>query len=99
MAETPEEVQRSRAAFARIRQWGDPVLREKARPVEEFDEALAAQIADMQRIMLDADGAGLAATQVGILRRLFVYRLADDEQPRGVGNPAIGCAGGGGVMA
>src|SRR5262249_3349451 len=93
MAETPEEIQRSRAAFARIRQWGDPVLREKARPVESFDEALADQITDMQRIMVDADGAGLAATQVGILRRLFVYRLPDDDDPRVVVNPEIVTAG------
>jgi peptide deformylase len=93
MADTPEEIQRSRAAFARIRQWGDPVLREKARPVETFDAALADQIADMQQIMVDADGAGLAATQVGILRRLFVYRLPDDDDPRVVVNPEIVTAG------
>jgi peptide deformylase len=93
MAETPEEIERARRAFARIRQWGDPVLREKARPVDSFDSALADQIADMQRIMVDADGAGLAATQVGILRRLFVYRLPDDEAPRAIVNPEIVDAG------
>ena len=93
MAETPEEIERARRAFARIRQWGDPVLREKARPVDSFDSALADQIADLQQIMADADGAGLAATQVGILRRLFVYRLPDDEEPRVIVNPEIVSSG------
>ena len=66
-------------AFALIRQWGDPVLRERARPVEEFGDAFAQQVSELVEIMRDADGAGLAATQVGSLRRVFVYRLPDDE--------------------
>ena len=60
--------------FAVIRQWGDPALREKARPIDEFDTALAEQVAELKSVMLDADGAGLAATQVGVLRRVFVYQ-------------------------
>jgi peptide deformylase len=74
--------------FAVIRQWGDPALREKARPIDEFDTALAEQVEELKSVMLDADGAGLAATQVGVLRRVFVYRLAD-EPPRVVINPVI----------
>jgi peptide deformylase len=66
-------------AFAHIRQWGDPVLRERARPVETFDAAFAQQVSELVQLMQDADGAGLAATQVGSLRRVFVYRLPDDE--------------------
>jgi peptide deformylase len=66
-------------AFAHIRQWGDPVLRETARPVETFDAAFAQQVSELEQLMRDADGAGLAATQVGSLRRVFVYRLSDDE--------------------
>jgi peptide deformylase len=67
-------------AFAHIRQWGDPVLRETARPVETFDAAFAQQVSELEQLMRDADGAGLAATQVGSLRRVFVYRLPDDEE-------------------
>ena len=65
--------------FEHIRQWGDPVLREKARPVETFDRAFAQQVAELESLMRGAEGAGLAATQVGSLRRVFVYRLPDDE--------------------
>jgi peptide deformylase len=67
-------------AFAHILQWGDPVLRETARPVETFDAAFAQQVSELEQLMKDADGAGLAATQVGSLRRVFVYRLPDDEE-------------------
>jgi peptide deformylase len=80
------------SAFTHIRQWGDPVLREKARPVETFDRAFAEQVAEMEELMRGADGAGLAATQVGSLQRVFVYRLPDDEDAapaRVVVNPAI----------
>ncbi len=79
-------------AFALIRQWGDPVLRERARAVEEFDDAFAQQVSELVEIMRGADGAGLAATQVGALRRVFVYRLpddADDAPARVVVNPKI----------
>ncbi|HEX4436619.1 MAG TPA: peptide deformylase [Solirubrobacteraceae bacterium] len=58
-----------------IRQLGDPVLRLAARPVSQIDEVLGAQLRRMARTLEEADGAGLAATQVGILRRAFVYRL------------------------
>jgi peptide deformylase len=79
-------------AYAHIRQWGDPVLRERARPVETFDAAFAQQVSELERLMRDADGAGLAATQVGSLRRVFVYRLPDDEDDapaRVVVNPEL----------
>jgi peptide deformylase len=78
--------------FAHIRQWGDPVLRETARPVETFDAAFAQQVSEMDSLMKGADGAGLAATQVGSLRRVFVYRLPDDDEgapARVVANPVI----------
>jgi len=78
--------------FAHIRQWGDPVLRETARPVEAFDAAFAQQIAELDSLMRGADGAGLAATQVGSLRRVFVYRLPDDDDnapARVVVNPEL----------
>jgi peptide deformylase len=80
------------SAFTHIRQWGDPVLREKARPVETFDRAFAQQVSELTELMKGADGAGLAATQVGSLRRVFVYRLPDDDDDapvRVVVNPEI----------
>jgi peptide deformylase len=79
-------------AFAHIRQWGDPVLRETARPVETFDRAFAQQVAELESLMRGAEGAGLAATQVGSLRRVFVYRLPEDPEhapARVVVNPEI----------
>ena len=79
-------------SFALIRQWGDPVLRERARAVDEFDAAFVQQVAELESIMRGADGAGLAATQVGSLRRVFVYRLPDDEEhapARVVVNPQL----------
>ena len=68
------------------------MLREKARPVETFDAAFEQQVAELDSLMKGADGAGLAATQVGSLRRVFVYRLPDDEDDapaRVVVNPEL----------
>ena len=65
--------------FEHIRQWGDPVLRETARPVETFDRAFAQQVSELESLMRGADGAGLAATQVGSLQRVFVYQRPDEE--------------------
>jgi peptide deformylase len=79
-------------AYAHIRQWGDPVLRERARTVETFDDAFAQQVSELAQLMRDAEGAGLAATQVGSLQRVFVYRLSDDEDDapaRVVVNPQL----------
>jgi peptide deformylase len=78
--------------YAHIRQWGDPVLREKARPVETFDRAFTQQVSELAELMRAADGAGLAATQVGSLQRVFAYRLPDDEDDapaRVVVNPEL----------
>jgi peptide deformylase len=71
----PEVAARRSAALARIRKFGDPVLRTRARPVERFDETLATEVDQMGRLMSDALGVGLAATQVGVLHRLLVYRV------------------------
>ena len=82
----------SERVFSLIRQWGDPVLRERARSVERFDATFAQQVSELESVMRGADGAGLAATQVGSLRRVFVYRLPDDEDAapaRVVVNPEI----------
>ena len=58
---------------------GDPVLRAKCRPVEKFDARLHALIDDMIETMRDADGVGLAAPQVGILRRVVVIECTEGE--------------------
>jgi len=79
---------RRRLALAQIRQYPDSALRLVAKPVERFDDDLAALVERMVRLMRDAQGVGLAATQVGILRRLFVFEV-DGEEPRAVVNPQV----------
>jgi peptide deformylase len=74
-------------ALSRIRQYGDPVLRMRAREVEEFDDDLARLADRMTALMHDANGVGLAATQVGVLRRLFVF--LDDGEDRVLVNPVL----------
>jgi peptide deformylase len=76
----PEQEARRRLALAQIRQYPDPVLRMKAREVEAFDDELARLVQRMGRLMHDALGVGLAATQVGILRRVFVFQLQPDDE-------------------
>jgi len=79
---------RRRLALAQIRQWGDPVLRMRAGEVEEFDDDLKRLTKRMTLVMRDAHGVGLAANQVGIVRRVFVFE--PEEQPaRAVVNPVI----------
>jgi peptide deformylase len=74
----PETLARRDAALRHIRAFGDPVLRERARPVEAFDHTLREEVETMAELMDDALGVGLAATQVGILHRVLVYRVPDD---------------------
>ena len=62
-----------------IRIIGDPVLHTPARPVEEFDESLKALVVDMFDTMAAAEGVGLAANQIGVGLRLFVYNCPDEE--------------------
>ena len=74
-------------ALARIRQYGDPALRMKAREVGEVDEDVRRLAERMTALMHEAQGVGLAATQVGVLRRLFVF--VDDGEDRVLVNPVI----------
>jgi peptide deformylase len=74
-------------ALSRIRQYGDSVLRMQARDVESFDEDLERLVERMTALMHEASGVGLAATQVGVLRRLFVF--VDDGEDRVLVNPTI----------
>jgi peptide deformylase len=75
----PQEEARRLAALAQIRQYPDPVLRMEAPEVEEFDEDLERLVERMKSLMADAFGLGLAAPQVGILRRAFVFQVDEDE--------------------
>ena len=75
-------------ALAQIRQYGDPALRLKAHEVAEFDDDLRRLVDRMISLMHDAQGVGLAATQVGVLRRLFVFE-PDEDGPRAVVNPVV----------
>jgi peptide deformylase len=72
-----------------IRQWGDPTLRLVAREVEQIDDILRRQVLRMQRRLAAAEGAGLAATQIGLLRRVFVFRLAVDREIEALCNPRV----------
>ena len=85
----PEREARRQLALAQIRQYPDPALRMRAREVEDFDEDLARLAERMSALMRDANGVGLAATQVGVLRRLFVFQAGEDEEPVAVVNPQI----------
>jgi peptide deformylase len=80
---------RRRLALAQIRQYPDAALKMQARPVEEFDDELRTLVDRMKRLMHDANGIGLAATQVGVLQRLFVFHPNEDDDPVAVVNPEI----------
>jgi len=80
-------------ALAQIRQYGDPALRLTAHEVTEFDDDLRRLVDRMIALMHDAQGVGLAATQVGVLRRVFVFE-PDDQGPRAIVNPAVVSRGG-----
>jgi peptide deformylase len=90
----PEVAARRDAALVHVRQYGDPVLRAEARPVEVFDERLREEIARMAGLMNDALGIGLAATQVGVLNRVLVYRVEHDSPVNALVNPVIEWSGG-----
>ena len=74
-------------ALSRIRQYGDAALRMKAREVESFDADLGRLVERMTALMHEANGVGLAATQVGVLRRIFVF--VEEGEDRVVVNPVI----------
>jgi peptide deformylase len=84
----PEREARRQLAFAQIRQYPDPVLRMEARPIEDFDDDLRRLVARLTQLMKDANGVGLAAPQLGALRRVFVFVPEENEVARLV-NPVI----------
>ena len=84
-----EREARRRAALAQIRQYPDPVLRMEAREVEAFDESVTALVERMTRLMEEARGVGLAATQLGILRRVLIYQAAEEDPVSVLVNPRL----------
>jgi peptide deformylase len=78
---------RRRVALAQIRQYPDPALRMKANEVEGFDEELASLVERLEQLLQDANGLGLAATQIGVLRRVFVFQPDPEQEPVALVNP------------
>ena len=72
-----------------IRIVGDPVLRQRAAEVADIDARLVRLAEDMIPTMYEAAGLGLAAPQIGVQKRLFVYDLRDDRGPQVLVNPTI----------
>ena len=83
----PEAEARRRLALAQIRQYPDPVLRMQAREVEEFDGDLEKLVERLQHLLREASGLGLAATQIGVLRRVFVFLPDPEQEPVALVNP------------
>ena len=75
-------------ALAQIRQYPDVALKLAAKEVTDFDDDLRRLVERMERLMHDAQGVGLAATQLGVLRRLFLFQ-PDAETTHAVVNPRL----------
>jgi peptide deformylase len=89
----PEVAARRAAALAHVRKFGDPVLRSKARPIEVFDDALRDEVSRMAGLMHDSMGIGLAATQLGTLHRVLVYRVEHSSPVNALINPELEWSG------
>lgn len=76
-------------ALSQIRQYPDPVLRMKAHEVEAYDDDLARLVERLEHLLHDASGLGLAATQVGVLRRVFVFQPDPEEELLALVNPRL----------
>jgi len=84
-----EREARRRLALAQVRQYPDPVLRMKANEVEELDDSVTGLVERMRGLMSEARGVGLAAPQLGILRRVLVYQTGEDEPFVALVNPRL----------
>jgi len=76
-------------AIRTIRVEDDPILRKKSKEVTVFDEKLQLLVDDMIETMHDSDGVGLAAPQIGVLKRVVVIDLYDEEGPIALINPVM----------
>jgi len=79
----------ARVSSYAIRLYGDPVLRQRAAEVDTVDGVLKQLAQDMAATMYEAPGVGLAAPQVGVQKRIFVYDTGDGLGPRTVVNPVL----------
>lgn len=86
---TESERARRDRALAEVRQFGDPVLRSRASEMSGLGPELEREAERMIALMQDAMGVGLAATQLGVMRRLLVFQSALDATPRAVANPVV----------
>lgn len=68
-------------ALLNIVKEGDDVLRKKSKPVAEITPKIITLLDDMRDTLIKADGCGLAAVQVGILRRIFIINDGDEDNP------------------
>ena len=84
-----ELLERREAALAHVVKFGDPVLKSKASPVANFNPELRTEVERMIEIMRDGLGIGLAATQLGVLRRLLVFQAGPESEPAALINPEI----------
>jgi peptide deformylase len=80
---------RRRVALAQIRQYPDPALRMRANEVEDFDEALSKLVERLEHLLHDANGLGLASTQIGVLQRVFVFQPDPEQAPVALVNPLL----------
>lgn len=76
-------------AIRQIREYGDEILRKKSREVDVVDDKIRELLDDMLETMHKYNGVGLAAPQVGILKRVVVIDLYDDNGPLKLVNPKI----------
>jgi peptide deformylase len=84
-----ELIERRESALAQVVKFGDPLLKSRASPVSKIGEDLRAEVDRMIAIMRDGLGVGLAATQLGILRRVLVFQPSNDAQPTALINPEV----------
>ena len=84
-----EALERRGAALSQVVKFGDPVLKSAASPVSEFDDRLVQEADRMIGLMRDAIGVGLAATQLGVLRRMLVFQVGSEAEPTVLVNPEI----------
>jgi peptide deformylase len=89
----PETAARRAEALSYVRKFGDPVLRTRARRVDRFDDDLRDEVERMGELMNDALGVGLAATQLGVMHRVLVYRVHQQSPAAALVNPEIEWSG------
>ena len=76
-------------ALAQVRQYPDPALRMRAHEIEDFDGDLGRLVERMEQLLQDASGLGLAATQIGVLQRVFVFHADPEEEVVALVNPRL----------